>query len=91
MFYVTIFALPETTTITFDVVIMGFIFGTLAVGFTNGGLGAYPLAIALIFSLFGISDDIGIAFGWLVWTSQTLLTIFLGLLSYLLLPILNKK
>ena len=91
MFYVTIFALPETTTITFDVVIMGFIFGTLSVGFTNGGLGAYPLAIALIFSLFGISDDIGIAFGWLVWTSQTLLTIFLGLLSYLLLPILNKK
>lgn len=91
MFYVTIFALPETTTITFDVVIMGFIFGTLAVGFTNGGLGAYPLAIALIFSLFGISDDIGIAFGWLVWTSQTLLTIFLGLLSYLLFPILNKK
>ena len=91
MFYVTIFALPETANITFDVVIMGFIFGTLAVGFTNGGLGAYPLAIAMIFSLYGISNDIGVAFGWLIWTSQTLLTIFLGLLSYLLLPILNKK
>jgi hypothetical protein len=46
MFYVTIFALPETSIIGFDVVIMGFIFGSLAVGFTNGGLGAYPLAIA---------------------------------------------
>lgn len=91
MFYVTIFALPETSEITFDVVIMGFIFGSLAVGFTNGGLGAYPLAIALIYSLYGISNDVGVAFGWLVWTSQTLLTIFLGLLSYLLLPILNKK
>ena len=91
MFYVTIFALPETANITFDVVIMGFIFGTLAVGFTNGGLGAYPLAIAMIFSLYGISNDIGVAFGWLIWTSQTLLTIVLGLLSYLLLPVLNKK
>ena len=91
MFYVTIFALPETANITFDVVIMGFIFGTLAVGFTNGGLGAYPLAVAMIFSLYGISNDIGVAFGWLIWTSQTLLTIILGLLSYLLLPILNKK
>ncbi len=91
MFYVTIFALPETAKISFDVVVMGFIFGTLAVGFSNGGLGAYPLAVAMIFSLFGISNDIGVAFGWLVWTSQTLLTIFLGLLSYLLLPILNKK
>lgn len=91
MFYVTIYALPETSNLTFDIVIMGFIFGTLAVGFTNGGLGAYPLAIAMIFSIFGVSKDVGIAFGWLTWTSQTILTIFLGLLSYLFLPILNKK
>lgn len=91
MFYVTIFALPETSNISFDVVIMGFIFGSLAVGFTNGGLGAYPLAIAMIYSLYGIPNEVGVAFGWLVWVSQTLLTILLGLLSYLLLPILNKK
>lgn len=91
MFYVTIFALPETSNISFDVVIMGFIFGSLAVGFTNGGLGAYPLAIAMIYSLYGIPNEVGVAFGWLAWVSQTLLTIFLGLLSYLLLPILNKK
>jgi hypothetical protein len=91
MFYVTIFAMPETADISFDIVVMGFIFGTLAVGFTNGGLGAFPLAIAMIYSLYGIPNDVGVAFGWLVWTSQTLLTIFLGLLSYLLLPILNKK
>ena len=91
MFYVTIFALPETSIIGFDVVIMGFIFGSLAVGFTNGGLGAYPLAIAMIFSLYGISNDIGTAFGWLAWTSQTILTILLGLLSYAFLPLYNKK
>ena len=91
MFYVTIFALPETTDISFDVVVMGFIFGTLAVGFSNGGLGAYPWAVASILSLYGISEGIGTAFGYLIWVSQTLLTIFLGLLSYLLLPILNKK
>ena len=91
MFYITIFALPETSDISFDVVVMGFIFGTLAVGFTNGGLGAYPLAVASILGLYGISEGIGTAFGYLIWVSQTLLTIFLGLLSYLLLPILNKK
>jgi hypothetical protein len=91
MFYVTIFALPETANIGFDIVILGFIFGSLAVGFSNGGLGAYPFSIALIFSLYGINNDIGVAFGWLVWTSQTLLAIILGLISYLLLPILNKN
>ena len=91
MFYVSIFALPETASISFDVVVMGFIFGTLAVGFTNGGLGAYPWAIASVLSLYGISEGIGAAFGYLIWVSQTLLTIFVGLLSYLLLPVLNKK
>lgn len=91
MFYIPIYALPETENIGFDIVIMGFIFGSLAVGFTNGGLGAYPLAIAMIFSLYGISNEIGTAFGWLAWTSQTILTIILGLLSYAFLPLYNKK
>lgn len=91
MFYVAIFALEETVNIPFDVVIMGFIFGSLAVGFTNGGIGAYPLAVSLIFALYGIPEDVGTAFGYLVWVSQTLLTIVLGLICYLLLPILNKK
>lgn len=91
MFYVAIFALPETSEISFDIVIMGFIFGSLAVGFSNGGLGAYPFSIALIFSLYGITKDVGTAFGWLVWTSQTILAILLGLASYLLLPVLNRN
>ena len=91
MFYVTIFALPETSHISFVTVIMGFIFGTLAVGFTSGGLGAYPLSVALILSLYGVSNDIGTAFGWLIWTSQTLLIIILGLLSYLYLALFSKK
>ncbi|MCF6129360.1 flippase-like domain-containing protein [Flavobacterium sp. AS60] len=91
MFYVAIFALPETSEISFDIVIMGFIFGSLAVGFSNGGLGAYPFSIALIFSLYGITKDVGTAFGWLVWTSQTVLAILLGLISYVLLPVLNRN
>jgi uncharacterized protein (TIRG00374 family) len=91
MFYVAVFALPETSEINFDIVIMGFIFGSLAVGFSNGGLGAYPFSIALIFSLYGITKDVGTAFGWLVWTSQTILTIILGLISYILLPVLNRN
>jgi uncharacterized protein (TIRG00374 family) len=91
MFYAAIFALPETAKISFDIVLMGFIFGSLAVGFSNGGLGAYPFSIALIFGLYGISNNVGTAFGWLAWTSQTIFTIFLGLISYIFLPIINKK
>ena len=91
MFYTAVFAMPETAKISFDVILMGFIFGSLAVGFSNGGLGAFPFSIALIFSLYGISNDVGTAFGWLAWTSQTIFTIFIGILSYIFLPIINRK
>jgi uncharacterized protein (TIRG00374 family) len=91
MFYVTIFALPETSHISFGAVMMAFVFGSLAIGFTNSGFGAYPLLIAQIFLLYGIPNTAGTAFGWLVWISQTLLIVILGLVSFILLPILNRN
>ncbi len=90
-FYTTIFALKETSHIGFGAVIIGFVIGSLAIGFTNSGFGAFPLLIAEIFMLYGIPDTAGTAFGWLAWTSQTLLMIVLGGLSFLFLPILNRN
>ena len=91
MFYVTIFALKETSHIGFGAVIIAFIFGSLAVGFTNSGFGVYPLLVAEIFMLYGVPDTAGTAFGWLAWTSQTVLMVVLGAISFLFLPILNRK
>lgn len=91
MFYLTIFALKETSDIGIKAVVIGFVFGTLANGFTNGGFGAFPLLVAQVFMLYGISNTAGTAFGWLVWTSQTVLMIALGGISFLLLPILNRS
>lgn len=91
MFYLAIFALKETSSISFGAVIIGFVIGTLAIGFTNSGFGAFPVLVASIFVLYGISNTAGTAFGWIVWTSQTALTIVLGGISFLLLPVLNRK
>ncbi len=91
MFYVTIFALPETSHIRLGAVMMAFVFGSLAIGFTNSGFGAYPLLIAQIFLIYGVSNTAGTAFGWLVWISQTVLMVVLGLASFILLPILNRN
>lgn len=91
MFYITIFALKETSSISSTTALIGFVIGSLAIGFTNSGFGAFPLLIAEIFLLYGISDTAGTAFGWLVWISQTVLTVFLGTLSFLLFPILNRN
>ncbi|MEW5677499.1 lysylphosphatidylglycerol synthase transmembrane domain-containing protein [Flavobacterium enshiense] len=90
-FYSAIFALPETSEIGFGTIVTAFVVGSLAVTFTNGGFGAFPLMIAQILFLYGIPETAGTAFGWILWTSQTALVVLLGGLSFLLLPILHRK
>lgn len=91
MFYVCFFAIPETSHVTFGTAITAFVMGALAVSFTNGGIGSYPLLVAESLLVFGIDYSSGTAFGWIVWTSQTLLVVVYGILSFILLPIYNKN
>ncbi len=91
MFYVTIFALPETSELSLSTVVISFIVGGIAITLTNSGFGAYPFLMAEILLLYNVPETAGTAFGWLVWTSQTLMVVILGTLSFLLLPILNKN
>jgi glycosyltransferase 2 family protein len=91
MFYVTIFSLDTTSNMPFGVVFTSFIVGGLAITFTNSGFGAYPVLVAEILLIYQIPLAAGTAFGWIVWTSQTLLIVFMGALSALLLPILHKN
>jgi uncharacterized protein (TIRG00374 family) len=90
MFYVVIFALPETASISLTAVLTGFVVGGLVIAFTNGGFGSYPFALAGVLLLFQVPETAGTAFGWIVWTSQTVTTMVFGVLSFLLLPLLNK-
>lgn len=91
MFYVTTFAVGDTSGIPFAAILTGFISGSFSIAATNGGLGSYPVAIFLAFSIFGIAEDAGMAFGWIMWTAQTVMVIVLGGLSLLLLPIYNNN
>jgi hypothetical protein len=91
MFYITIFAFPETSNLSFDEVLTGFIVGSFAIVFTNGGFGAYPLLISKAFLLYQIPETIGTAFGWIVWSSQILLILVLGCISFLILPFLKSN
>ncbi|MEX0996359.1 MAG: lysylphosphatidylglycerol synthase transmembrane domain-containing protein [Flavobacteriaceae bacterium] len=90
MFYVMIFALPETSGISIPAILTAFVVGSLTIAFTNGGFGSYPFFTAALLVLFDVPETAGTAFGWLVWTSQTVAVIILGGLSFLLLPVLNK-
>lgn len=91
MFYVTSFAVAELEAISIDAILVGFIAASFSIALTNGGIGSYPLAVYAAFSIFGIPEEPSIGFGWIIWTSQTLLVIIFGGLSLIYLPIYNRK
>lgn len=95
VYYVTLhlcfYALAETSKLGVSEGLTVFALGTLGVVFTPGGIGAYQVIVKNVLLLFAISESIAIAFPWIVWTSSFLLILFVGLLSLILLPILNKE
>jgi len=91
MLYIVKFSMPETFSLGFEPIFIAFIAGAIAMIITNGGIGSYPLAIASIISQYEVSYEAALAFGWIVWTSQTIMIVILGSLSFVFLPILNKK
>lgn len=91
MFYVATFVIPETSTISFGAVLTSFVVGSIAIAFTNSGFGSYPFLIAKILLFYSIPETAGSAFGWIIWTSQMVLLVVLGGLSFLLLPFFNKR
>jgi len=90
MFYVTSHSIAQISGLDFSIILIGFIAASFSVAATNGGVGAYPLAVYAAFSIFEVPETPSLAFGWVVWTSQTILIIFIGGLSLILLPIYNK-
>ncbi len=90
-FYVATFAIPETTGLSVGAVIISFVVGSIAIAFTNSGFGSYPFLISKMLVFYSIAETAGNAFGWIIWTSQMFLVLFLGLLSFLLLPAFNRK
>jgi uncharacterized protein (TIRG00374 family) len=91
MFWVIKFSVEGTEDLTFGAVMVAFIAGSFAMSITSGGIGLYPLAIASVYELYDIPVEVGQAFGWVLWTAQTVLVILVGSISALLLPLLNKN
>ncbi|WP_435413458.1 lysylphosphatidylglycerol synthase transmembrane domain-containing protein [Psychroserpens mesophilus] len=90
MFYVTSLSLEETSNLPFAAILIGFISASFSIAATNGGIGSYPVAVYAAFSIFAIAKEPSIAFGWIMWSSQTFMIIVLGGLSLIYLPIYNR-
>jgi uncharacterized protein (TIRG00374 family) len=66
-------------------------FGSFAMIATQGGIGAYQLAIQKTLTLYGINEVSGLAFGWLLWSVQTIMLLVTGPIALFLLFYTNQK
>ncbi len=90
--YVCFFAFEGTTHLGHSECLVLLLFGTFGVIFSPGGLGAYPAIITgLLIYTYGVDDITAFAFPWMTWTSQFILVVSLGLISLIILPIINKS
>jgi uncharacterized protein (TIRG00374 family) len=91
MIKVCFLAFPSLSTLNFEACLSVFILGTIGMIVTPGGTGAYPALVAGALALYGVNQEAGNAFGWIVWGTQTFLFIIFGILSLILLPIINRN
>ncbi len=90
MMYVCIYSIPETSNLSIGAVITAFVAGALAMIITPGGIGAYPLFVMSALLLYGVNEEPGTAFGWLVWAAQQISIVAGAVISIILLPVINR-
>ncbi len=91
MFWVIKFTVPETTDLPLGAFLVAFVAGAFAMAATNGGLGLFPIAVSAVLVVYGVTENSGMAYGWIMWTAQTLMVVIFGTISFILLPLLNRK
>lgn len=91
-FAICFFALDETSGVPAKGMLLAFLAGSLGITLTNGGLGIFPIVVGLVIEYY-LKDEygaqaqgIGWALGMIIWSSQTILIIILGVISFFLLP-----
>lgn len=90
--YLCFFAIPGTSKLGQGEALTLLLFGTFGVIFSPGGLGAYPFILSgILMSTYGIDEVSAFALPWLSWTSQFILIVVLGIISLLVLPIINRN
>lgn len=84
-------SLPPTEHLSLSVGLVVLIAGSIGMIATQGGIGAYPLAVAQALSVYGVDAKThGLAFGWVSWLVQVGIVLVLGIISLILLPVFNR-
>jgi glycosyltransferase 2 family protein len=96
MFQLAFYAFELTQKVPIEGVLCAFIAGGLSISITNGGIGTYPLVVGWVIQFFlqkeGISNGKveADALGMLIWSSQTVVLLLMGLISFFFIPSKSK-
>lgn len=82
---------PETSHLGLMAAGMVLFFGGVAFALTPGGLGLYPIFVQIILGLYGIVGSVAISLGLVVWSFQTASVLVAGVISMVLLAIMNRE
>ena len=72
-------AFEETAWLGARAAFVMYIFGSVGMMISQGGLGAYPVLVWQALDIYGISEVTGLACGWLFWGAQQATAIVLGM------------
>ncbi len=89
--YFAFISLDIFKNITIDMLLTCFLVGSLSVILVQGGIGIYPIAIMQALALYSIPEENGRTVGWLIWSVQTGLIIFAGIISWVFITYYNRK
>ncbi len=89
--YIGFYALQETEQYGIKEAFTVLSAGSIGMIATPGGIGAYAYLLEKTMQLYGLQKGIALAFGWLLWLSQTAVILLGGLISFVALPWYNKR
>jgi uncharacterized protein (TIRG00374 family) len=92
MTYICFYAYAPTENLSISAGFAVFMAGSYGmVAPTNGGIGAWHLMVVLALSMFGVSDENGVAIAQVAFATMTSAVILYGTVSIILLPFINKN
>ena len=84
-------AFAETSWLGMRAAFVVYLFGSVGMTFSQGGIGVYPVLVQMALDIYGISYEVGTACGWLLWGSQQVIVIAVGAVYLIYFSLMKRK
>ena len=71
-------AFDQTSSLGLRAAFVVYLFGTVGMTFSQGGIGVYPVLVQVALGIYGVGMEVGTACGWLLWGCQQAAVLIVG-------------